>query len=460
MPVTDQSALGCSKCRFSKRGCKRCKDPSFHQRDRRGRSESRQAKRQKRKRVPAAAASASNDPIQIVQQDLNLAPQPADVQGGTAEAPSSACKLSASAPRSLKPSHQEPLKAPPPDSSSAAPVNDSSTHAQSAVRHTRAACHQESSSDAAHAAAASSPPTAVTHNDGPSQGTSAMADDADVQHSATFEAAAAEHVAEPSSAAPAPSSQDTASGSRPSFLLMLQSKMDQRRQQRRDSQSASDASVSSLHTTRVHSADKAEASVNSGSQAPEAMAAPCHKVKKQRRRSAKKPAKTRAFLQAGANPRQALWHPPASPYGLIEEMLYEDPWKLLVACMLLNVTSGLQVRKVIWRLFAIWPTAEAAAGTSDDTLVIVEKLIQPLGLFRKRTMAIKKFSQEYLAIEWLDPIELHGIGQYASDAYFMFCRGNWQDVQPTDKDLLKYQQWLHSTGGEGTGLERDVMPDG
>ena len=62
------------------------------------------------------------------------------------------------------------------------------------------------------------------------------------------------------------------------------------------------------------------------------------------------------------------------------------------------------------------------------------------------------------ALQWLDPIELHGIGQYASDAYFMFCRGNWQDVEPTDKDLLKYQQWLHSTGGEGTGLERDVMP--
>lgn len=61
-------------------------------------------------------------------------------------------------------------------------------------------------------------------------------------------------------------------------------------------------------------------------------------------------------------------------------------------------------------------------------------------------------------LQWLDPIELHGIGQYASDAYFMFCRGNWREVEPTDKDLLKYQQWLHSTGGEGTGLERDVMP--
>lgn len=78
-----------------------------------------------------------------------------------------------------------------------------------------------------------------------------------------------------------------------------------------------------------------------GTQAPQAMTAPRHKVKQQKRGSAKKPARTRAFLQAGADPRQALWHPPASPYGLIEEVLYEDPWKLLVACMLLNVTSGL-----------------------------------------------------------------------------------------------------------------------
>ena len=62
-----------------------------------------------------------------------------------------------------------------------------------------------------------------------------------------------------------------------------------------------------------------------------------------------------------------------------------------------------QVRKVIWHLFAIWSTAEAAAGASDDTLVIVEKLIQPLGLFRKRTMAIKRFSQEYLTAQ----VQLH-----------------------------------------------------
>lgn len=36
--------------------------------------------------------------------------------------------------------------------------------------------------------------------------------------------------------------------------------------------------------------------------------------------------------------------PPVSPYGLIQEHLYQDPWKVLVACMLLNQTSGRQVR--------------------------------------------------------------------------------------------------------------------
>ena len=54
------------------------------------------------------------------------------------------------------------------------------------------------------------------------------------------------------------------------------------------------------------------------------------------------------------------------------------------------------MRKVIWKLFEIWPSAEVSAGADDETMVIVEKLIQPLGLFRKRTIAIKRFSQEYL----------------------------------------------------------------
>lgn len=43
----------------------------------------------------------------------------------------------------------------------------------------------------------------------------------------------------------------------------------------------------------------------------------------------------------------------------------------------------------------------------------------------------------YLA-QWHHPEDLHGIGKYGADAYFMFCRRDtWQRLQPTDKDLLR-----------------------
>ena len=58
----------------------------------------------------------------------------------------------------------------------------------------------------------------------------------------------------------------------------------------------------------------------------------------------------------------------------------------------------------------------------------------------------------------MDPRELHGVGQYAADAYHIFCRGEWRVVKPLDKDLAKYHAWLLATKGEGMGLERDAAP--
>ena len=33
-----------------------------------------------------------------------------------------------------------------------------------------------------------------------------------------------------------------------------------------------------------------------------------------------------------------------------------------------------------------------------------------------------------MCLQWTTPLQLHGIGQYATDAYFIFCRGLWQQV--------------------------------
>ncbi|KAG1668612.1 hypothetical protein FOA52_001481 [Chlamydomonas sp. UWO 241] len=90
------------------------------------------------------------------------------------------------------------------------------------------------------------------------------------------------------------------------------------------------------------------------------------------------------------DPRVSLWHPPASPFSLLEEVLYTDPWRLLLACMLLNRTSAKQVRLVLGPLFAGWPTARAMADANASEL---EAVIHPLGLFRKRSLSAIRFSQ-------------------------------------------------------------------
>ena len=53
-----------------------------------------------------------------------------------------------------------------------------------------------------------------------------------------------------------------------------------------------------------------------------------------------------AHVGPPGDPRKCLWTPPASPHSLIEEQVYNDPWKLLLVCMLLNKTAGRQVRRV------------------------------------------------------------------------------------------------------------------
>ena len=56
---------------------------------------------------------------------------------------------------------------------------------------------------------------------------------------------------------------------------------------------------------------------------------------------------------------EQLYIPPKSPYGLIQEELYENPWKLLIACLFLNRTTGKLAIPFIWKFFELWPDPEA-----------------------------------------------------------------------------------------------------
>ena len=74
----------------------------------------------------------------------------------------------------------------------------------------------------------------------------------------------------------------------------------------------------------------------------------------------------------------------------------------------------------------------------------VELLVTYLGLQRRRSQALIRMSTAY-ACWWdgRDPTDLPGIGRYGADSYRIFIRGEL-DVQPTDKELRKYLEWINA----------------
>ncbi|GER40827.1 DNA glycosylase superfamily protein [Striga asiatica] len=133
------------------------------------------------------------------------------------------------------------------------------------------------------------------------------------------------------------------------------------------------------------------------------------------------------------------WIPPRSPFNLLQEDHFFDPWRVLVICMLLNRTTGLQARKVLSDFFHLCPNAETAIKISTED---IEEVIRSLGLYKKRALGIQQFSHEYLNESWTHVTELTGVGKYAADAHAIFCTGNWEEVRPVDHMLVKYWEFL------------------
>nr|XP_045371025.1 methyl-CpG-binding domain protein 4 [Camelus bactrianus] len=133
------------------------------------------------------------------------------------------------------------------------------------------------------------------------------------------------------------------------------------------------------------------------------------------------------------------WTPPRSPFNLVQETLFHDPWKLLIATIFLNRTSGRMAIPVLWQFLEKYPSAEVARAADWRD---VSELLKPLGLYDLRAKTIIKFSDEYLTKQWKYPIELHGIGKYGNDSYRIFCVNEWKQVHPEDHKLNKYHDWL------------------
>jgi methyl-CpG-binding domain protein 4 len=133
------------------------------------------------------------------------------------------------------------------------------------------------------------------------------------------------------------------------------------------------------------------------------------------------------------------WIPPKSPVGMLQEDLWPDEWKILVACLLHNLTTRKQVDKVYHQLFQRYPSPEAMSEADENEL---SEIIQSLGMQNRRSKSLKRFSYEYLKKDWKNAIELYGCGKYADDCHKVFYTGQWRDVQPNDHALNKYHDFL------------------
>ena len=133
-----------------------------------------------------------------------------------------------------------------------------------------------------------------------------------------------------------------------------------------------------------------------------------------------------------------------SPFQLLQEIYYEDPWKSQVCCILLNCTRRVQVDRVRDLLFAKYPTPISMSEADHQEL---SELLRPLGFYNRRAKSLIRFSTEWIEKDWQHPKELYGIGQYAADSWDIFYN-NRIDIEPNDGVLVKYVLWKrtkHST---------------
>ena len=118
---------------------------------------------------------------------------------------------------------------------------------------------------------------------------------------------------------------------------------------------------------------------------------------------------------------------------LIQEEYLDNPWKMMVCCILLNQTNNKQVRPILESVFGLIPNPNSAVECNPDSLATI---IKTTGFQNVKASRIIKLSQKWVG-GFNDAIELPGIGKYGRDSWEIFVRKNLS-VEPTDKKLIIY----------------------
>lgn len=130
----------------------------------------------------------------------------------------------------------------------------------------------------------------------------------------------------------------------------------------------------------------------------------------------------------------------ANFYGLIQEVVTPNVFRLLVATCLLNQTKGRAAMPVFWELLRRWPDEHSLA---EADLVELTDLLQPIGLHNIRARRLISMAKTMVEIPYDEsnsfksrdrtapdtPIGIYpGVGRYAIDSWRIFVAGGGASV--------------------------------
>ena len=119
---------------------------------------------------------------------------------------------------------------------------------------------------------------------------------------------------------------------------------------------------------------------------------------------------------------------------LMVQQQVDNAWQHMVGVICLNLTNRKQVKSVLPKFFAKWPTyASLLHATRNE----IEDVIEPLGMKHVRAKRLYIMSEQFGDWDGEDATQLYGIGKYGSDSYRLFYKNEIPE-NVGDHELKRY----------------------
>ena len=121
---------------------------------------------------------------------------------------------------------------------------------------------------------------------------------------------------------------------------------------------------------------------------------------------------------------------------LMVQQQVDNVWQHMVGVICLNCTNRKQVKRVLPKFFAKWPTSDQLLQATKEE---IKQVIETLGMKNIRAERLYRMSEQFQNWDGEDAADLYGIGKYGSDSYRLFYKNEIpEDVG--DHELNRYIQ--------------------